>query len=111
MPIAIAGSIATDHLMTFSGRFADSLVVDQLDKISVSFLAHKLEIRRGGVAEERHERRLGAGVGVVVVARGAEEDPARAGGQGRDPPLAGILRGARRHETQVVDLLGDLRDQ
>ena len=26
------------------------LVVDQLDKISVSFLAHKLEIRRGGVA-------------------------------------------------------------
>ncbi|MFX4287522.1 carbohydrate kinase family protein [Janibacter sp. G349] len=50
MPIAIAGSIATDHLMTFSGRFADSLVVEQLDKISVSFLAHKLEIRRGGVA-------------------------------------------------------------
>ncbi|WP_435198311.1 carbohydrate kinase family protein [Janibacter sp. GS2] len=50
MPIAIAGSIATDHLMTFSGRFADSLVVDQLDKISVSFLAHTLEIRRGGVA-------------------------------------------------------------
>ncbi len=50
MPIAIAGSIATDHLMTFSGRFADSLVVEQLDKISLSFLAHKLEIRRGGVA-------------------------------------------------------------
>ncbi|WP_068257058.1 carbohydrate kinase family protein [Janibacter corallicola] len=50
MPIAIAGSIATDHLMTFSGKFSDSLVVDQLDKISVSFLAHKLEIRRGGVA-------------------------------------------------------------
>ncbi len=50
VPIAIAGSIATDHLMSFSGRFADSLVVDQLDKISVSFLAHKLEIRRGGVA-------------------------------------------------------------
>ena len=48
--IAIAGSIATDHLMTFSGRFADSLVVEQLDKISLSFLAHRLEIRRGGVA-------------------------------------------------------------
>lgn len=48
--IAIAGSIATDHLMTFSGRFADSLVVEQLDKISLSFLAHQLEIRRGGVA-------------------------------------------------------------
>ena len=36
--------------MTFSGRFRDSLVVDQLDKISLSFLAHRLEIRRGGVA-------------------------------------------------------------
>lgn len=36
--------------MTFRGRFADSLVVEQLDKISVSFLADTLEIRRGGVA-------------------------------------------------------------
>lgn len=48
--IAICGSIATDHLMTFDGRFADSLVVEQLDKISVSFLASDLQIRRGGVA-------------------------------------------------------------
>ncbi|WP_232675746.1 carbohydrate kinase family protein [Nocardioides sp. R-C-SC26] len=50
MPLLIAGSIATDHLMTFDGRFADSLVVDQLDKLSVSFLVQDLEIRRGGVA-------------------------------------------------------------
>ena len=50
MKIALTGSIATDHLMTFKGRFADSLVVEQLDKISVSFLADDLEIRRGGVA-------------------------------------------------------------
>ncbi|MFW5470142.1 carbohydrate kinase family protein [Knoellia sp. CPCC 206435] len=50
MRIAVTGSIATDHLMTFRGRFADSLVVEQLDKISVSFLADTLEIRRGGVA-------------------------------------------------------------
>ena len=50
MKIAVAASIATDHLMTFNGRFADSLVVEQLDKISVSFLADDLEIRRGGVA-------------------------------------------------------------
>ncbi len=50
MQIAVTGSIATDHLMTFKGRFADSLVVEQLDKISVSFLADALEIRRGGIA-------------------------------------------------------------
>lgn len=50
MKIAVTGSIATDHLMTFNGRFADSLVVEQLDKISVSFLADDLQVRRGGVA-------------------------------------------------------------
>ncbi len=50
MQIAVTGSIATDHLMTFRGRFRDSLVVEQLDKISLSFLADELEIRRGGVA-------------------------------------------------------------
>jgi adenosine kinase len=48
--IAITGSIATDHLMTFRGRFRDSLVVEQLDKVSLSFLADNLEVRRGGVA-------------------------------------------------------------
>lgn len=48
--LLIAGSIATDHLMSFGGKFADSLVVEQLDKLSVSFLVDDLEIRRGGVA-------------------------------------------------------------
>ena len=50
MQIAITGSIATDHLMTFDGLFAESLVVEQLDKISLSFLTEDLQVRRGGVA-------------------------------------------------------------
>ena len=50
MRIAVTGSIATDHLMTFDGRFADSLIVDQLDKISLSFLVEDLQVRRGGIA-------------------------------------------------------------
>ena len=50
MSLLICGSIATDHLMSFGGRFRDSLVVEQLDKLSVSFLVDELEIRRGGVA-------------------------------------------------------------
>lgn len=50
MPLLITGSIATDHLMSFAGKFADSLVVDQLAKISVSFLVDDLEVRRGGCA-------------------------------------------------------------
>ena len=50
MRLAVTGSIATDHLMSFPGRFADSLVVEQLDKISLSFLVDDLQIRRGGIA-------------------------------------------------------------
>jgi adenosine kinase len=48
--LLVAGSIATDHLMSFPGKFADSLVIDQLDKLSVSFLVEDLEVRRGGCA-------------------------------------------------------------
>jgi adenosine kinase len=48
--IAITGSIATDHLMQFPGRFADSFVAEKLDSVSLSFLVDELEIRRGGVA-------------------------------------------------------------
>lgn len=36
--------------MTFPGRFADSLVADKLEALSVSFLVSDLEVRRGGVA-------------------------------------------------------------
>ena len=50
MSLLVTGSIATDHLMSFPGKFADSLVVDQLDKIALSFLVDDLEVRRGGCA-------------------------------------------------------------
>ncbi len=50
MRIAVTGSIATDYLMTFPGRFAEQLVADQLDRVSLSFLVDELEVRRGGVA-------------------------------------------------------------
>jgi len=48
--IAITGSVATDHLMTFPGLFNDSLMADQLHNVSLSFLVDDLQIRRGGVA-------------------------------------------------------------
>ncbi|MDT7580881.1 MAG: adenosine kinase [Pseudonocardiales bacterium] len=50
MPIAVTGSIATDHLMHFPGRFADQLMEDQLDRMSLSFLVDSLTIKRGGSA-------------------------------------------------------------
>jgi adenosine kinase len=48
--IAVTGSIATDHLMTFPGKFSDQLIPDQLHRVSLSFLVDELEIRRGGIA-------------------------------------------------------------
>jgi adenosine kinase len=50
LTFAITGSIATDHLMRFPGKFTDSLVADKLDHVSLSFLVDDLQIRRGGVA-------------------------------------------------------------
>ncbi|HEX8004425.1 MAG TPA: carbohydrate kinase family protein [Mycobacteriales bacterium] len=50
MRIAVTGSIATDYLMTFGGRFADQVLPDQIHRLSLSFLADELDRRRGGVA-------------------------------------------------------------
>ncbi|MEU4534669.1 carbohydrate kinase family protein [Streptosporangium sp. NPDC023825] len=50
MRIAVTGSIATDQLMTFPGRFSDQLIAGQLDRVSLSFLVDDLQVRRGGCA-------------------------------------------------------------
>lgn len=49
MFIAVCGSLATDHLMKFPGKFSEQLVADQLEHISLSFLTEDLIVRRGGV--------------------------------------------------------------
>ncbi len=72
MPIAVTGSIATDHLMHFPGRFADQLVADQLDRMSLSFLVDRLTIKRGGSAAN-----IAFGLGVL----------------GRSPLLVGAVGG------------------
>ena len=50
MKIGVAGSVGLDHLMTFPGKFTDSLVAGSLEKVSLSFLVDGLEVRRGGCA-------------------------------------------------------------
>jgi adenosine kinase len=47
--IAVTGSIATDHLMRFPGRFSEQLLAEHLQKVSLSFLVDDLVIHRGGV--------------------------------------------------------------
>jgi adenosine kinase len=48
--IAVTGSIATDHLMRFPGKFSEQLLAEHLQKVSLSFLVDDLVVHRGGVA-------------------------------------------------------------
>jgi len=60
--IVVSGSIATDHLMHFPGRFAEQLVAEQLHRVSLSFLADDLVVRRGGIGAN-----IAFGLGVLGV--------------------------------------------
>ena len=73
MRIAVAGSIATDHLFSFDGRFVDVLLPEHLGKLSLSFLASDLQVRRGGTGAN-----IAFGMGVL----GAR--PLLVGAVGRD---------------------------
>lgn len=50
MRLAVTGSVATDHLMDFPGRFTQQLLADSLEHLSLSFLVDSLHVRPGGVA-------------------------------------------------------------
>jgi adenosine kinase len=79
VPVLVSGSIATDHLMHFPGRFADQLLADQLHKVSLSFLVDDLVVRRGGVAANiAFGMACLGGAPVLVGAVGADFDEYRA---------------------------------
>jgi adenosine kinase len=48
VPVVVTGSIATDHLMTFPGKFAEQFVEGQMENVSLSFLVDDLVQHRGG---------------------------------------------------------------
>lgn len=48
MPVVVTGSIATDHLMTFPGKFVEQFVEGQMENVSLSFLVDDLVQHRGG---------------------------------------------------------------
>ncbi|MET0132848.1 MAG: carbohydrate kinase family protein [Kibdelosporangium sp.] len=50
MRVLVTGSIATDHLMLFPGRFAEQVVDTGTAALSLSFLVDSLDVRNGGVA-------------------------------------------------------------
>lgn len=50
MNIIITGSIAYDYLMSFPGRFAEHILPEQIDHLSVSFLVDEMRRQYGGTA-------------------------------------------------------------
>ena len=103
MRIAVTGSIATDHLMTFPGKFTDQLIADKLDKVSLSFLVDDLAIRRGGVAAN-----IAFGLGVLglrpllVGAVGADFDEYRHWLDEHGVNTAGVRESVLHHTARFV---------
>jgi len=50
MSIVLTGSIAYDYLMTFPGRFRDHILLERLERLSLSFLVDSMVRQRGGIA-------------------------------------------------------------
>ncbi len=50
MKIVVTGSIAYDYLMSFPGKFAEQILPEHLNRLSVSFLVDSMDKRRGGCA-------------------------------------------------------------
>jgi len=101
--IAITGSIATDHLMTFPGRFVEQFVPEKMDRVSLSFLVDRLDIRRGGVAAN-----IAFGLGVLglspllIGAVGADFAPYRAWLMAHGVDCSGVRESTLQHTARFV---------
>jgi len=101
--IAVTGSIATDHLMTFPGRFVEQFIADKMDRVSLSFLVDRLEIRRGGVAAN-----ISFGLGVLglrpllVGAVGPDFGPYRDWLSEHGVDCGGVRESTRQHTARFV---------
>ena len=103
MRIAVTGSIATDHLMTFPGRFVDQFIAEKMDRVSLSFLVDDLEIRRGGVAAN-----IAFGLGVLglrpllIGAVGADFGPYRDWLTAHGVDCSAVRESTRHHTARFV---------
>jgi adenosine kinase len=101
--IAITGSIATDHLMTFPGHFVEHFIADKIDRVSLSFLVDALEIRRGGVGAN-----ISFGLGVLglrpllVGAVGPDFGPYRDWLSGHGVDCGGVRESVRHHTARFI---------
>ncbi len=112
MKIAVTGSIATDHLMVFPGKFAELLVEDKLANVSLSFLVDRLDVRRGGVAAN-----IAFGLGslglspILVGAVGADFDEHRSWLDRHGVDTKSVHVSARRHTSRFLCTTDEAQNQ
>jgi adenosine kinase len=110
--IAVTGSIATDQLMRFRGRFADQLLAGELEHLSVSFLVEEMVLRRGGTGAN-----IAFGLGVLglnpllVGSVGADSGEYRGWLAGHGVDLSGLRVSATAHTARFVCTTDDAQCQ
>src|SRR5699024_1102339 len=101
--IAVAGSIATDHRMSFEGRFAEQIIPEQIQQLSLSFLIDELDVRRGGVAANICFGLGGVGLRPVLVgAAGADFEEYRSWLDRHGVDTSAVLISELRHTARFV---------
>jgi adenosine kinase len=112
MRIAVTGSIATDHLMVFPGKFSEQLVEGQLDKVSLSFLVDQLDIRRGGVAANIAFSLGALGMSPILVgAVGADFDDYRSWLERHGVDTKSVHVSSTRHTSRFLCTTDDAQNQ
>lgn len=103
MTIAVTGSIATDHLMRFPGRFSEQLLAEHLQKVSLSFLVDDLVVHRGGVAGNMaYAIGVLGGDAVLVGAAGVDFTDYREWLESAGVNCAGVLVSDTQHTARFV---------
>lgn len=73
MSFVITGSVAYDYLMRFPGHFRDHILPENLDSISLSFLADSMRREQGGVAANvAYTMRLLGGAPIILATVGTD---------------------------------------
>jgi adenosine kinase len=89
--------------MTFPGRFVEQFIAEKIDRVSLSFLVNRLEIRRGGVAAN-----ISFGLGVLglrpllVGAVGQDFGPYRDWLSEHGVDCGGVRESTRQHTARFV---------
>ncbi len=103
MTIAVTGSIATDHLMRFPGRFSEQLLAEHLQKVSLSFLVDDLVVHRGGVAGNiAYAIGVLGGQATLVGAAGVDFGEYRAWLESAGVNTSGVLVSEKAHTARFV---------